>query len=161
MNMPKPTQFLLIVFALLLLAAPNARAQSLVRPCYVKVNEPCQPIGPSSSFHLIAANTNNSTLIKGSAGWVWSLQLGGIGAAPAYVKLYDKATVPTCGTDVPVKTFIIPAASTAANGGGSNISLTVGENFLLGIGLCVVTGIADNDNTAVAAATFIVNIDYK
>ena len=53
------------------------------------------------------------------------------------------------------------AQSTAANGAGSNIALPVGKIFSTGIGYCVVTGIANADNTAVAAATFLINIDWN
>lgn len=117
--------------------------------------------GGASMFHLIAANSNNSTSVKGSAGTVYSVQLGGLGSAPAYLKFYNTSGAPTCASDTVVKTLIIPAASTAANGGGSNVSIPVGLAFSSGIGICVVTGIADNDNTSVAASTFIINIDYK
>lgn len=114
----------------------------------------------TTPYHLIAANTNNSTLVRAAPTVLVSVQLSGVGAAPAYVKFYDKATAPTCGTDVPKKVLAIPAASTAANGGGSNVTVSLGTGFALGLGFCVVTGIADNDNTAVAAATFNVNFDY-
>jgi hypothetical protein len=117
--------------------------------------------GGATQYHLVAANSNNATALKASAGTVYSVQLASIGAAPAYLKFYNKATTPTCQTDPVVKQLIIPAASTAANGGGSNVSIPVGSDFSAGIAFCVVTGIADNDNTSVAAATFIINIDYK
>ena len=112
-------------------------------------------------FHLIAANSNNSTLVKAGSATVYTAQLSGVGSAPAYVKFYDKAVARTCGTDVPKKVLMIPAASTAANGGGSHVLLPVWARFNLGLGICVVTGIADNDNTSVAAATFNVNFDYQ
>ena len=115
----------------------------------------------ATPFHLIAANTNNSTLVKNQPGTVWTAQLSGIGSAPAYLKFYDKATAPTCGTDTPVKVLMIPAAATAANGGGSNILLPVGVKFTRGIGICVVTGITDSDNTAPSANLFNINFDWK
>ena len=80
---------------------------------------------------------------------------------PAYLKIYDKATAPTCGTDVPVKTLIIPAASTAALGGGSNVNTSEGVLISLGLGICVTAGIADTDNTVVAASTFVINHENK
>lgn len=120
-----------------------------------------QRTGGASQFRLVAANTNNSTLIAVGQRTLYSAQLGTIGAAPAYVKFYDKATAPTCGTDTPVKVLIIPAAATAANGNASNSVIPLGAQFVNGIGICVVTGIADSDNTAVAAATFLVNIDFE
>jgi hypothetical protein len=115
----------------------------------------------SNQFHLVAANSNNSTLIAAGSHNVYGAQLGGIGTAPAYLKLYDKATAPTCGTDIPNKVLIIPAAATAANGSASNTAIALGAVHAFGLGICVVLGIADNDNAAVPAATYIVNIDWK
>jgi hypothetical protein len=76
--------------------------------------------------------------------------------------VFNKASAPTLGTDTPVKTFIIPVASTAANGGGSNIELGAG-GLLLGTGFAyaVTGGIADNDSTSVAAASWAINCDYE
>lgn len=116
-------------------------------------------VGGDQQFHLIAANTNNATLIAAGEHTVHGVQVSTIGAAPAYLKLYDKVTAPTCGTDTPKKVIAITAAATAANGMANNVSL--GSSFQQGLGFCVVTGIADSDNTAPAAATFNINIDWK
>lgn len=113
--------------------------------------------GGATPFKLIAANTNNSTLISTGAHSVYSWQTGNINAStPYYMKFYDKATAPTCGTDTPVKVVLIPPINSGNNGG-----ISVGFNVTLGLGICIVTGIADNDNTAVPAATVIANVDYK
>ncbi len=132
-------------------SAPCAFGQAPVIPCVSIAAGGC---GTPTQFHLIAANTNNSTLIAAGARTVTGAQLSGVGAAPAYVKLYNKATAPTCGTDTPVKVLMIPAAATAANGAVSNVSISLGSLFPLGLGLCVVTGMA-------AANTFNVNIDHR
>jgi len=117
--------------------------------------------GGATAGNEIAPNNTTGINLKASAGTVYGVQIGGIGSAPAYLKLYNKATAPTCGTDTPIKRLIIPAASTAALGAGSNISFPVGVAFSLGIGYCVTTGIADADTTAPAASTFLVNIDWN
>jgi hypothetical protein len=116
-----------------------------------------------TTFHLIAAATTNATSVKGSAATLYSCQLSGVGSTPAFLKIYNKATAPTVGTDTPVKTLIIPAASTAANGAGSNIIFGSGGGLTLGTGFALaVTGvITDADTTAVAASTFAINCDYE
>lgn len=106
-----------LVVALLVLASSSASAQSVI-PCVAISGGGC---GTPTQFHLIAANTNNSTLIAAGSRTVTGAQVSGIGAAPAYLKFYNKATAPTCGTDTPVKVLMIPAASTAANGAVSNV----------------------------------------
>lgn len=114
-------------------------------------------IGGATPTVIIAANSNNSTSLKGSAGTVYGVQTGNINAStPYYLKLYDKATAPTCGTDTPVAVFLIPPSNS-----GNNPPIFIGKAFSLGIGYCIVTGIANNDNTPVPAGTVIANIDYK
>lgn len=113
--------------------------------------------GAATLTSIVAAASNNSTLLKAGAGSVYGIQTGSIaGSTPAYLKLYDKATAPTCGTDVPVSVFIIPPTNSGNNG-----TFPVGKAFSLGIGFCIVSGIAANDNSAVPAATIITNLDYK
>lgn len=109
----------------------------------------------------IVANNTTAVVVKASAGTLYGVQLAGLGSAPAYLKIYN-ATSATCGSGTPVKRLMIPAASTAANGAGSNITFGVaGVAFSTGITYCVTTGIADNDTTAPAASTFLVNIDWN
>lgn len=115
----------------------------------------------SSTAGAIVPNNTTAVVVKASAGTLYGAQLAGLGSAPAYVKIYN-ATSATCGSGTPVKRLMIPAASTAANGAGSNISFgPVGVAFGTGITYCVTTGIADNDTTAPAASTFLVNLDYQ
>lgn len=121
----------------------------------------CISLGIATPGNEIVPNNATGVNLKAAGGSVWGVQLGGIGAAPVYVKLYDKATAPTCGTDTPVKRLLIPAAATAANGAVSNVPFTGGVKFANGIGFCVVTGIGDSDNTPPTATTYLVNIDWN
>jgi hypothetical protein len=117
--------------------------------------------GGSSTTGNIAANNTTAVVVKASAGTLYGVQMYGIGSAPAYLKIYN-ATSATCGSGTPVKRLMIPAASTAANGAGSNISFgDIGIAFGTGITYCVTTGITDADTTAPAASTFLVNLDWK
>jgi hypothetical protein len=117
--------------------------------------------GGATPFHLIAAASDNATSVKTTPGTVYSVEVGGLGSVPAYLKFYDIATAPTCGSTAVKKTIIIPAAPTAADGAGNNIPIPVGVFFGVGIGICVTAGIADTDDTSVAATTWNINFDYK
>lgn len=116
--------------------------------------------GGYTTSHLIATNTTNATSLKASAGTVGFIQLGSLSTtAIAYLKLYDKASAPVPASDTPVQVYIIPYAT---GGAGNNPQIPIqGLNFATGIAYAVTGGIADNDNTAVAAATFAINIGYK
>jgi len=126
----------------------------------LKIAPQAFPAGGWTPKWFIAANTDNATNLKASGGTVHAVEVYGIGSAPAYLKFYNKASTPTCGTDTIVKQIMIPAASTAANGAGSN-AIVLDTAFTTGISYCVVTGIGATDDTSPAASTFIVNIDWN
>lgn len=108
----------------------------------------------------IVANNTTAVVVNAAATTLYGVQVYGIGSAPAYLKLYN-ATSATCGSGTPVKRLMIPAASTAANGAGSNVSFgAAGLRFNTGLTYCVTTGITDADTTAPAASTFLVNLDW-
>lgn len=106
---------------------------------------------------VLAASTN-STLVKNAPGTLFNVSVANNSGTIAYLKLYNSATAPTCGSGTPVARYIIPASTAGA---GSNIDVSVGAEYTTGIGYCVTAGIADSDTTAVAASSYIVNIVYK
>lgn len=120
--------------------------------------EPQTANGLTISRTLSAASTN-ATSVKGSAGQVYTVIAHNINAAVRYLKLYNKATAPTVGTDTPVMTLPIPA-----NAAGAGFVLDTGGMgiaFATGIGLAITTGVADADTGAVAANEIVVNLLYK
>lgn len=108
---------------------------------------------------VVLANTTNATSVKGSAGTLFNVSVYNNSATIAYLKLYNSASAPTCGSGTPVARYLIPGAS--SGGAGSNVDIAVGSEFATGIGYCVTTGIADADTGAVAASAYIVNLTYK
>lgn len=145
-------------------AAPSATNPLWVSPATgatFPVTSSASATGGASQFHLVPAATNNATTVKASAGTVYSAQLASIGSQPVYLKFYDKASAPSCGSDTVVKSLMIPVNSTAANGAGSNVSIPVGASFSTGISICVVAGLADTDNSSVSATSYIINLEYK
>lgn len=104
------------------------------------------PATPTASA-VNSAATTNATSVKSSAGTAYSVTASNTGAAAAFVKLYNKASAPTVGTDVPVLTIPVPA------GGVVNINLgSMGHRFTTGIALAITNLAADSDTTAVAAS---------
>ncbi len=122
------------------------------------------PVAPStqaatlSSSTILAASTN-ATSVKASAGTLFEISVYNTGSTIAWLKLYNSASAPTCGSGTPVGRYMIPGA--ASGGSGSNVSIPLGKSFGTGIGFCVTTGIADADTGAVAATTYTVNLTYK
>lgn len=112
------------------------------------------PVTPTQAFTNSAASTN-ATSTKASAGTVWSVQASNINAAVRYLKLYNKASAPTVGTDVPVLTIPLPAGQVAQINGGSN-----GIRFGTGIAWALTVSAADSATDAVAANDIKVSIAY-
>ncbi len=81
-----------------------------------------------------------------------------VNAAVRYLKLYNKASAPTVGTDTPVLTFAIPGNTAGA---GTNIPVpTVGINFSTGIAFALTTEATDAGSTGVALSEIVVNLAY-
>lgn len=157
-------------------------AQAVVKPCTSLDGGSCIPV--SSSFplpviigsgststlslaasttggatpikYLSAANTN-STNVKATAGTIYNLVAINTTATLYYLKLYDKATAPTCASDTVLQSYPVPAST---SGNGLSVSTTVGIAFTAGIGFCLTGALADNDNTN-AATGVVINIIYK
>lgn len=119
-------------------------------------------VGGATLTSAIAPATPAGVNLKASAGTLYGLQCTTIQATPVYVKFYNSASAPTCGAGTPVGRWMCPAAATAANGAGSNVSLPpMGVAFSTGIGYCVDAAFADNATTAITANNTIVNIEWK
>ena len=105
------------------------------------------PLNPTSTFVNSAATTNGA-LVVGTAANLLSVTATNVGAAVRYLKLYNKATAPTVGTDIPVLVIPIPAGGMVALGGGAAAL----ARFTLGLGYAITAGAADTDTAAVIAS---------
>lgn len=109
------------------------------------------PAAPATPYILnSAAGTNAALILTGTSG-LHAFYSTNTGAAAAFVKLYNKATAPVVGTDVPAMIIPIPAA---VGGVPGVATLPIGFNgfrFALGLGIGITGGAADSDTTAVAA----------
>lgn len=114
--------------------------------------------GGATAYKLISAATTNATSVKASAGNVYMISAFNLNAAARYLKLYNKASAPTVGTDTPVLVLMIPGNTAGA---GLTINVPVGIDFATGIAFALTTGIADADTGAVAASEIVVNLGYK
>lgn len=121
---------------------------------------PSQTFAQSAPVKFLSVASTNSTLVVKTVAnrsklTLKSAVLVNTTAAIYYLKLYDKATAPTCGTDVPKWTVPIPFGA-SSSGNGFSIPLGDGLEFLLGLGFCITSGVADND-TGNAAAGVVIN----
>lgn len=102
--------------------------------------------GNAMNYNLTSAASTNAATVKSSAGSLGELSVFNPSAAAVFVKLYNKASAPTVGTDIP--TVTIPVAA------GALVSLEfgqMGKRFSTGIALAITAAAAASDTAAVAA----------
>lgn len=116
------------------------------------------PVPTTPYFLNSAATTNGALIITGTSGlqFLWATNEG---ATPAYVKLYNKATAPTVGTDVPEMIIPVPAAAAGVPGvANPNTGVFVSARFALGLGIAITRNAVHTDTTAVGAGEVKVKI---
>lgn len=114
---------------------------------------PSATFGVATFHKLISAATTNATSVKASSGSIADMELYNPSASVVFLKLYNKASAPVVGTDIPFKTIpILPNSAV-------NQELANCWRFGTGIAYALTLGIADNDTQAVPAGVLI-NLSY-
>lgn len=93
-----------------------------------------------------SAATTNATSVKTSAGDVFLVKGVNKAASTRYLKLYNKASAPTVGTDTPFDVIELPATAAFSISYASP-----GLYFSTGIAYAITGGGADSDTTALSA----------
>lgn len=99
-----------------------------------------------TNTRIVSAATTNATNLKASAGQIYTIDLFNSAAYTVFLKLYNKASAPTVGTDTPAWTIPIPAGS------GYSKTFYFGLTQGTGISYAITKNIGDSDTTAVAAS---------
>lgn len=116
--------------------------------------------GGLSATTVAVPNNTTGVLISTGAHQVYHLACFNKSSTVYYLKLYNKATAPTVGTDTPV--WVMGISGPPAGGGGFVIPIPTGlALFPLGLGYGVTAGILDSDTTAPTAGDCRVNIGWK
>jgi hypothetical protein len=107
-------------------------------------------------YSLVGAATTNAVNIAAIARCLYTVEMSNPTAAAVWVKLFNKASAPTVGTDIPALRYLVPA------GGFRDIQVSsyYGDGFTTGISMAITANSADSDTTAVAAGV-VVNVTYK
>ena len=111
----------------------------------------------TTPYKLISLATTNAVSVKASPGNLYSIIAIGLTSTVRYLKLYNKASAPTVGSDTPVMTIPIPANT---QGAGVSQTFSIGVNFSAGIAIAITSGSSDADTGAVGAGDVILNLTY-
>ncbi len=104
--------------------------------------------------HVVAASGTNAAVVKATGGQLYGVDVFNKSQVPIYVKFYNTASTPTVGTTTVARAFGVQA------GVGRHANFTNGIAFGTGIGIAILTDIAETGTTGVAAADCVVDIDY-
>jgi hypothetical protein len=140
------------------LAALAFLALSLVSVADAQV-VPCDLFPCSLGVHFLSASSTNATSVTARQTALYNVITVNTTASIYYLKLYDKASAPTCGTDTPIATYPVPFGA-SSSGGGFQMSRGTALGFSLGMGFCLTSGIADAD-TGVAVTGIAINFEYR
>lgn len=111
-----------------------------------------------TTYNLVTTASTNAAIVKASAGMLYEITISNPTATAAYVKLYNKASAPTVGTDIPVLTISVPATSTTTMPVAIPFG-QVGKRFATGIAISCTAAAAATD-TANAVAGIQINATY-
>jgi hypothetical protein len=108
-------------------------------------------------WHRLADGTSgDKASIKGTPGVVHHVSVFSNNPDyPVFVKFYDKASAPNPVSDTPVWVVGVQA------GVPRDVAPPASVAFSIGIAVAIVKGIAQNDNTSVAASDCIVNVFWE
>lgn len=100
----------------------------------------------ASAYALVTAATTNGASVKTTAAHLFEVSIFNVTAATIYVKLYNKASAPTVGTDVPILTIPVTSGAVFIADFGA-----LGKRFATGLAIAVTAAAVATDATAVAA----------
>lgn len=113
---------------------------------WLTTNVPTATGGPTVARIKAAASTN-ATSVKASAGQIYGWAFYNNTTTAKYVKIYNKASAPTVGTDTPAFTIIVPGGTAAA---GTNVEFSNGIPLGTGVAYAITGLITDTDTTSTA-----------
>ena len=137
--------------------SPSIKAAS-VAPL---ATDPALVVGLSPNMVVTTSTVNslattNALLVKATGATVFSITASNIGATTRYLKIYNKATAPVVGTDIPILTIPVLA------GNIQNINLGIfGLRTLTGLGIGITAGALDTDVAVIGAGEVKVLIAYN
>lgn len=98
--------------------------------------------------------STNAASIKNSSANLYGFSVMNASASTKYVRIYQKATAPTVGTDIPVMVVAIPATSS------KEIEYVPALRLIPGLAVAITGGAAATDSTAVAAGDVQLLVSY-
>lgn len=113
--------------------------------------------GGLSTSYLAAAASTNLTVVKASPGKIYKVRAFNNGSTAVFLKMFNKTTNPTLGSDTVFDKFEILAGSAGA---GFIDDTNLGQAYSVGIAYALTAGFADSDTSPIGANVVSVTILY-
>lgn len=108
--------------------------------------------GPTkTNAHADSTGTDNAANISPVPGSIVDINLGNKAAYWVYVKLYNKVAAPS-NADTPIQVLPVPP--------GGGLVKTINFPYAAGLGIRIVKGATDSDNTVVVAGDLTWNLNF-
>ena len=114
-------------------------------------------VGKSTGYKLISTASVNANVVYGGVTLIPLISAIGLTSTVKYLKIYNTATTPDVGIDVPILTIPVPANT---QGAGIVIPFSIPLNLEIGLGIAITENASDDDATPVGAGDVIVNLSY-
>ncbi len=98
----------------------------------------------ANNYRVMSAASVNATNIKASAAAIWGWSLYNTNAAVRWLKIYNKASAPTVGSDTPAFTIALKPGDT------TRLIIPFATPLSIGLAFGLTTGVLDSDSTGVA-----------
>jgi hypothetical protein len=105
-------------------------------------------------YTVNSAATTNAASIKATGANLYGLSVMNASATTKYVRLFNRTSAPTVGTDVPIMVVAVPATSS------KEIEYVPAVRFGTGLAVAITGGAAATDSTAVAAGDVQLLVSY-
>lgn len=130
--------------------APNATDVNVLNSTLTAVPNAGATTTPTGLARINSAASTNTTLLKSSSGRIFPGEVCNMAAYDVFLKLYNKASAPTVGTDTPAFTLPVKAGTCNLVNVGA-----FGAPFATGIAYAITKLQADSDTTSVAAGDLV------
>ena len=110
--------------------------------------------GGLEAHAVISTATTNLGFIKQGSGSVYGINLHNKASAPAYLRIFDKASAPV-DADTPLVTLTIPAVGSLA------MELPIGLRFKVGLGFNITAAATNGNATAIVAEDVVGGILWR
>jgi hypothetical protein len=114
-----------------------------------------QSDSPQIYENFISAAGSNSNLIKTGKSNLSNLFVVNTSATIKFFKLYNKATAPNVGVDIPLITIPLPSGQC-----GFTVPALVGINFSLGLAFAITSGASDGNSGTILSGDIIATFSF-